>query len=425
VHALGRWLVWNGRRWEFDEMGEVFRRAKGTVMSIYSEAAREPDRERRERIAVHAKHSESERSIKAMIKLAESEASIALHQEALDRDQYLLNLGNGTLELRAVELRLHKREDMITKVIPVDFVAETQAPRWADFLETVLPDPDVRAFVQRAVGYSLTGSTVEQVLFFAWGSGANGKSTFLETLRAALGDYALHTPADTLLTHRDTGIPNDVARLRGARFISAVETEEGKRLAESRVKQLTGGDKISARYMRAEWFEFEPVGKLWLATNHRPEVRGTDNAIWRRIRLIPFNVTIPESDRDPNLREKLLGELPGIVAWAVEGCRLWQRDGLQAPPVIQAAISEYRDGEDVLAAFLDECCVIDSQRLVGAMELYGRYTDWCSENGEDTLSHRRFGEQLSERGFRVEKRGTARRKHRLGLDLRESPKAPP
>jgi putative DNA primase/helicase len=353
-----------------------------------------------------------------MIRLAETEPGIPLSSEDLDRDTWALNVSNGTLHLRTGELRPHRRADLISRLISIDYIAAAQAPRWGAFLEKVLPDPDVRSFVQRAVGYSLTGSTREQVLFMPWGAGANGKSTLLETLRVLLGDYAAHTPADTLMAQRETGVPNDVARLRGVRFITCIETEAGKRLAEARVKQLTGGDRISARYMRGEWFEFELLGKLWLATNHRPAIRGTDDAIWRRIVLIPFMVKIPPAERDGELREKLLGELPGVLAWAIEGCRLWLQHGLQAPPSVEAATSEYREGEDQIGDFLAECCITGAGRNISAARLFGAYGSWCAATGEQAVSLKGFGERLGELGYGRQKMGSGRRWHRLGLELR-------
>jgi putative DNA primase/helicase len=407
-----------------DETGEVDRRAKQTVRSIYAEAASEPDSAQRHAIADHGKRSEHVNRIAAMIRLAETEPGIPLSSGDLDRDPWALNMSNGTLDLRTGELRPHRRADLISRSISIEYIAAAQAPRWGAFLEKVLPDPDVRSFVQRAVGYALTGSTREQVLFMPWGSGANGKSTFLETLRLVLGDYAAHTPADTLMARRETGVPNDVARLRGARFITCIETEAGRQLAEARVKQLTGGDKISARYMRGEWFDFEVVGKLWLATNHRPMIRGTDDAIWRRIMLIPFKVKIPPAERDGELREKLRGELPGILAWAIEGCRLWLQHGLQPPPSVEAATSEYREGEDQIGDFLADCCIAGAGKI-SAERVFGAYRDWCAAMGEEPVSQRSLGERLSELGFPRQRIGSGRRWHRLGLELRPDLKLDP
>jgi putative DNA primase/helicase len=254
-------------------------------------------------------------------------------------------------------------------------------------------------FLQRAVGYSLTADIREQCFFLLYGAGSNGKSTFIKTISALFADYARTTPVETLLVRHGNNIPNDVARLKGARFVSAVETEGGKRLAESLVKQLTGGDKVAARFLHREFFEFEPTFKLWLAVNHKPKIRGTDHAIWRRIRLIPFTVTIPDSEQDKDLPEKLREELPGILRWAVEGCLWWQRDGLGTPEVVKAATAGYQTEMDVVGNFLAECTESENGATVTTKELYDSYMRWCEQAGEKPITKRDLGTHLSERGF--------------------------
>jgi putative DNA primase/helicase len=307
---------------------------------------------------------------------------------------------------------------VITKLAPAQYHPDAAAPAWEAFLERVLPAEDLRAFVQRAAGYSATGDTSEQCMFINYGTGANGKSTFQEALSAALGDYAMRTPTEMLLAKRSDGVPNDVARLKGARFVSASETEEGRRLAESRIKDLTGQDTITARFMRAEWFDFEPVHKLWLSTNHKPEIRGTDRAIWRRIRLVPWSVAIPLGEQDKKLPQKLRSELPGILAWIMRGCFEWQRKGLQAPEEVRRATVEYRAEMDVVGAFLAECCAVGSDQDVSAADLYKAYGEWCKDTGEAQMKQRRFGGQLTERGVFEHYRGGKSGGHRWrGLDL--------
>src|SRR5918995_719814 len=258
-----RWLVWTGARWEHDEAGRVHRLAKETVRSIYREASNEEDENRRKALAKHARASESETRIRAMVELAKSE--IPASPDHFDADAWLLNTSNGTIDLRTGELREHRREDLITKLAPIEYTPESEAPAWVAFLERVLPSEELRGFVQRAIGYSATGDASEQCMFIHHGPGANGKSTFQETVAAALGDYAMRTPTETLLVKRSGAVPNDVARLKGARFVTASETEEGRRLAEGLVKDLTGQDTISARFMRAEWFDFKPTHALHLS----------------------------------------------------------------------------------------------------------------------------------------------------------------
>lgn len=394
------WLIWDGLRWAPDDSGAVDRLAKATVRSIYNEAAHCEDEDLRPKIAGHARSSESEMRIKAMIGLAKTEAAIAVRPNDLDRDPWLLNLKNGTLNLRTAELYPHKREDLITRVISQDYSPESPCLTWRKFLEQITAgDQELMQFLQKAVGYSLSGNTREQCLFILYGTGANGKSTFLNIVSCLMGEYAKQTRSETLMIKRGDQIPNDVARLAGARFVSAVETENARRLAESLVKQMTGGDRMTARFLHREFFEFDPEFKLWLAVNHKPKITGTDHAIWRRVRLVPFGVTIPESKRDPDLGEKLKQELPGILTWAVAGCRLWQAEGIKSPKAIEAATCDYRSESDTIATFLDECCRLGPSYEVSKGELYQAYMEWCKKSGEVADCKREFGTKLTEKGF--------------------------
>ena len=399
-----KWLVWDGKRWVKDDTGEVYRLAKETVSSIYQEAAAAPNDETRKELGKHATRSEAGARIKEMVDLARSDVPVM--PDELDASPDLLNTESGTIDLRTGELREHRREDLITKIAPTTYRPDAAAPTWEAFLERVLPGEDLRAFVQRAVGYSATGDTSEQCMFINHGGGANGKSTFQEAIAAALGDYAMRAPTEMLLAKRSDGVPNDVARLKGARFVSASETEEGRRLAESRIKDLTGQDTITARFMKAEWFDFAPTHKLWLSTNHKPEIRGTDAAIWRRIRLVPWAVTIPPAEQDKKLPIALRHELAGILAWVVRGCLQWRREGLQAPDEVRKATGEYRAEMDVLAGFLVECCELDTGHWEYAKDLYECYKRWCDENGERPEPQRKFGGRLGERGFQRDRGGS-------------------
>jgi len=394
------WLTWTGQRWEQDVSGVVERLAKATVRAIYREAAVCDDKDLREKIASHAQRSESDARIKAMIALARTEEEVIVRQADLDTDRWLLNVDNGSVNLKTGELRAHRREDLVTKVVPIAFDPEAVCPTWLCFLERVADgNQDLIRFVQKSVGYSLSGDTREQCFFILHGTGANGKSTFISVVSALLGDYAKQTRTETLMAKRGDQIPNDIARLAGARIVSAIETEGGRRLAESLVKQMTGGDHMTARFLHREFFEFEPTFKLWLAVNHKPRIVGTDHAIWRRIRLIPFAVTILENERDPDLSEKLKEELPGILAWAVRGCLAWQTQGLNPPKSITAATDQYRNESDVIASFLDECCKKGPDYEVRKAELYEHYMEWCQKSGERPLSKKEFGSRLMEKGF--------------------------
>ena len=397
-YPWGQWLTWSAGRWAPDEQGLVEHLAKQILRRQLARAAQiEDDRERTKRIR-ELMAAERASRIRGCLELARSEPAIPVLPSALDADQWALNLLNGTIDLRTAQLRPHRRGDLLTRQAPVEHNKNAAAPVWDAFLTRALPDPDVRAFAQRAAGYSLTGNTNEQILLILYGSGANGKSTFLELLLHLLGDYAQQAPPETFLAKHD-GIPNDVARLRGARFVSAVEVGEGRRLNEPLIKRMTGGDTMTARFMRQEYFEFEPQFTPWLATNHKPEIRGTDEAIWRRIRLIPFTETIPLPERDPELKSKLRNELPGILNWALSGCLDWQNDGLAAPAAVTAATKEYRDDQDLLGAFITDTCDETPTNRCLAAPLYTAYRAWAKENGDEPLTSQSLGRRLTERGY--------------------------
>lgn len=409
------WVVWDGKRWARDWTREVHRRAELTVRSIYADASKVEESERRKAIANHAKRSESATRVREMLELAKAKTWAT--PEEFDRDNYLLTVANGTLDLRTGELREHRREDRITKLADVPYDPDAKAPIFERFLGRIMPSEEVRAFLQRAAGYSATGDASERALFINHGTGDNGKSTLQEVLAAALGEYAMAASADTFLAKRPGTIPNDVARLKGARYVRASETGEGRRLDEALIKSMTGNEEISARHLYGESFDFKPTHKIWLSTNHKPEIRGTDNGIWNRIRFVPFAEKITEKEKDPKLPEKLKGELPGVLAWIVRGAIAWWAGGLQAPEAVRAATSEYREEMDTLAAFVSECCVEGQNHSVQAKPLYDAYTGWCEENGERYEKSKRFYQQLIERGYEKDKDGRGRVRY-YGLALR-------
>ncbi len=318
------------------------------------------------------------------------------------RNPWLFNCLNGTINLKTGKLQPHNREDRLTKLAPWKYDPTVQCPHWQDHLNKVMAqNRDMVNFMQPALGYSLTGITDERVMFIEYGEGANGKSLTNDVITLALGDYAARTPTETLLVKiYDGGIPNVVARLNGTRFVNASEVEAGRRLAESQIKDLTGGDKIAARFMRAEWFEFYPLFKIWLSTNHKPVIRGTDNAIWDRIRLIPFTVRFEGKDKIPKneLIETFKNEMPGILAWLVQGCLEWQRQGLNPPEKVTDATTDYRSEMDIVGNFILECCLQVKTAECRANALYTRYLQWCEENGDKPMSNKLFGQALTERG---------------------------
>lgn len=416
-HPFARWLVWDGGRWQQDDLGEVERRQKEVLDALLFDAVRETEGKERSGRMKHLLRSQSAPRIRAAIDLARSEPGIAILPDHLDRDDWLFNVANGTIDLRTGDFRDHRRGDLISKSSPVRYDPDAVAPLWHRTLETVLPDADVRRYLQRLIGYALTGTTGEQILAMLYGGGANGKTTITEQFRLLLGDYAMQAPAETFIERRGDSIPNDVARLRGARLVLATELAEGRRLNEVLVKRLTGGDTITARFMRAEWFEFQPKFTPILVTNHRPEVRGTDEAIWRRIRLIPFMVTIPADERDPDLPGRLRSELSGILNWALEGCAAWQRDGLGLPDAVAAATTSYRSDSDAVGRFLDERCSLSPEAMTAAAELHAAYKQWAEANGEPELKPKTFGVRLSERGLQAHRTNSAR--WWIGVELHE------
>ncbi len=418
-HPWNRWLVWDGRRWNVDDTAAVVTFAKETALSIYAEAATESNEDRRKQLAKHAITSERAERLAAMVKLATSEPGVPVLPDDLDRDPWLLNLENGRLDLRSGELRPHDPAELLTKLAPVHFRSEAHCPLFFSFLDRIMAGRlPLIEFLQRTFGYALTGTTRERCLWIFWGGGDNGKSTLLETIGAVLGDYAATTPPRTLMAKRDDGVPNDVARLKGSRFVAAVETAESRRLDVELVKRMTGGiDKLSARFMRGEWFDFQPSFKLFLATNHKPVVKDTTESIWRRIKLVPFTVSIPEHEQDKTLPEKLRAELPGVLNWLLDGCLAWQREGLGVPPEVASATASYRSEMDSLAQFFDDACVTDPKAWVMSADLYKEYRDWCEANGEQPLTQTKLGTALAEKGL-DRKRATDGRVQWFGVGLK-------
>lgn len=414
------WLAWDGLRWHRDADGELLRRAKETTRGIYTEARSETDEQKRQALAKHAVRSEGSSKVNAMIYLAQSEPGIPVQPDTLDSDPWLLNVLNGTLDLRTGKLLPHHRNRLCTKLAPVSYKKDATCPLWLQFLRDIMNGNQALInFLQRAVGYSLTAFTQERALFFLHGTGRNGKTTFLETLQAILGDYAEAAEFSSFLVLKhDNNIRNDIAKLKGARFVSSIETKEGSRFDVSTVKQLTGGDTITARFLYGEFFNFRPVFKLWLAANHKPAIRDTTDSTWDRVKLIPFLVRFNRPDLQ--LPKKLKAELPGILTWAVQGCLEWQQFGLGEPAEVIEATKAYRIEMDVLAGFLADCCILHPNAESTAKELYEAYKTWCENNGETAISQRMFGGRLSERELDRSQKGGGIRVWK-GISLRNYP----
>jgi putative DNA primase/helicase len=393
-----KWFFWDGTQWVIDREQYLVQLAKFTVRGIYAEAARIEQEELRKATAQWARRSERAVSITAMLKLAESEPGIPVLPEELDSDRWLLNCLNCTIDLRSGDPMQHRRDCLITKAAPVEYDPGAECRRWMLFLKEVFaPHPDIIPFIQRAVGYSLTGDTREECLFLLWGTGRNGKGTFIKTVASMLGDYAGTADFSTFVRSRNEGGPrDDVANMKGKRFVSAQEAREGSALAESLIKWVTGGDRVRARRLYENSYEFDPTHKIWLATNHKPVIRGTDPAIWSRIKLVPFEVSF-EGREDKTLKETLQAELPGVLAWAVQGCRQWKCEGLSFPESVLSATQVYRHESDQVARFIEESCELDPRNRVKGRVLYQRYRKWAEDTGETPSSEKAFGSRITQR----------------------------
>ena len=393
-----KWLVWDGRRFRIDDMNEVPRIAQDVALSIKKEAFDIQDEEERDAALKFANSCQDSKKLNSMMSLAGTQKEICVAIDDLDAGIWLLNCGNGTLNLQTGALTAFDRSNLLTKAIDTNYDPSAKCPQWIDFLDQVLAfDDEMVAFIQKAVGYTLTGSTKEQVLFFLHGIGRNGKSTFIGIIRSLLGEYGRTTRPDTLMKKKDEGVANDIARLKGARIVTSPEIEKDRKLNESKIKDLTGDDMISARFLFSEDFEFAPTFKIWMYGNHEPGIDGTDDGIWRRWLPIPFTVQISEDKIDYDLRDKLLDELPGILAWAVEGCLRWQKEGLGRPKSVTDAASEYRESVDVIGAFLKECTERTPSINVPARRLWQAYREWAKLTGNKDMAENSFGREMTYR----------------------------
>ena len=404
-----KWLWYDSRKWCYDNEGMRERMADRAIEAMkaeakfYIQADEENGGDMAKAFEKHMKKSRFYNSRISMLNMVQHHVPVLPFQ--LDRYKMVLNTPSGVLNLKSGELKEHKPEYYLTKITPVEFSENAECPKWLEFLNEIFDgDKDLIRYIQKAVGYTLTGSTAEQCAFFLYGTGKNGKSTFLDIIRDVFGDYAANIQPETIMVKSNTGgnANSDIARLKGARLVTSVEPNEGVRINEGLLKQLTGDDPVTARKLYSEEFEFKPEFKLWIATNHKPIIRGTDMGIWRRIHMIPFTVQIPEEKVDKNLKHKLKAEMTGIFKWCVDGCLMWQREGLKMPKAVLDSVREYRREMDVISAFIEDKCQIGGS--VQSSVLYAAYSSWAEENNEYRMSATKFGLEIAKRFEKIKGR---------------------
>lgn len=421
VAHWGRWLFYGGQRWLMDEQLEHMTRSRGflrdkaeTVEKWAEGRAAKMGAKDGEKLRTWAKTTgvslRSAQTVAQVVGLARSNSEQVASVAQWDSDPWALGTPKGVVDLRTGELRSARPEDYITKSCAVAPASQgTVASLWHKFLSRITDnDEEIQLYLQRFVGYALTGDTREHAFAFGHGKGANGKSVFLATIKGLMGDYACSIPTEMLVVSKNERHPTELARLRGARLAIGNETEQGTRWAESRIKSLTGGDPIAARFMREDFFEFQPSFKLFVVGNHRPSLRGVDEAMRRRLHFVPFGVTIPADERDPLLTEKLRAEYPAILRWAIDGCLAWQEQGLNPPPGILSATGQYFEAEDSFSQWMEECVERDPQAFCPAGSLFTSWKTWAERAGEFTGSQKKFSQTMAEVGFSPKKSGGVR-----------------
>jgi putative DNA primase/helicase len=400
--AWKKWLVWDGRRWEVDKIGAVNEKAKDVLREMRKMMREAGDMRKVLRLDLdeyskHVRRSEGKYKLSAMIELAQTVRPIPVTTEQLDADPWLLNCPNGTIDLRAGKIREHRREDLLTKLIRVEYDPEAKCPTFDKFLAKIMNGSKALIeYLERVIGYCLTGDVGEKAIFVLFGEGNNGKTTFLEAIRHVLADYAGQVPIQSLMKKNwGEGIPNDIAQLQGKRFVTSSETESGSELAVAKIKNLVGLATLQARFLYQEFFEFTPTFKILMDCNHKPVIRGHDPAIWNRLKFIPFTVTIPDDDIDRAMGAKLRAEAPGILAWAVRGCLKWQRRGLDEPKEVRQATQSHRREMDTIGRFIGERCEVGRDFRETKARLHLFYENWCQQAGEQPESKKAFGTALA------------------------------
>lgn len=428
----GSWMLWSGTHWEPDAKGDARNRMVKVakhILNVDAEvhrlASKEPDdwdaiqmrKLKKEGRRLHEVHA-----LEAGLKLASCRPELATLTSQFDMNPMEFNCLSGVIDLGTGALLPHTPKHLNTHIAPVALAAAgTECRRWMQFIDEVMcGDKELVAYLQRVMGYVLTGRMDEQCFFVFYGCGSNGKSTFINTIRELMGSYAKQVEVSTFMdTGRNDGLRNDLAALAGRRFVVSPEGKQGAALDESTVKAFTGGDALSVRFLHKEYFELQPVGKIVLATNYKPVVRGTDNGIWRRMRLVPFLASFDASQADKGLADKLKAELPAILRWAVEGAKLWHQHGLGAPQAVVKATLEYRSAMDILQTFIDERCEKSHEAKEGSQAMYDAYTAWCASAGiRFPQKQAAFNLQLEERGFLRKK--TSAQNVWMGVRLKSS-----
>ena len=407
-----KWMLYDKIKWTYDNSGIIYHLIDKSIEAMQAEKEwyiqqdiknGDDDKTLEKAFDRHYKKSRSNNSKKALER--EVQHYVPITPNSLDRHKMLLNSPTGVIDLNDFSMRKATPKDYFTKSVNANFDKSAKCPLWDKFLERIFDgDRDLIRYVQKVIGYSLTGSTAEQCAFFLYGTGRNGKSTFLDVIRELFGDYARNIQPETIMIKNNNGINSDIARLKGARLVTTVEPNEGLRLNEGLLKQLTGGDIITARKLYAEEFEFKAEFKLFMATNHKPIIRGTDLGIWRRVHMIPFTVVIPEKEVDRQLTEKLMEELDGIFLWALRGVAMYHKEGLKMPYAVQKAVDEYKKEMDVVSKFLDECTEKAYAKSVKASDLYTAYVNWCKQNGEWQMPNTKFAKEIMEKYDKVRRK---------------------
>lgn len=392
------WKIWNGRYWQNDITRQVKNYAEVIINEMKVQAFQTEDEKERKEKLKNVQKAFSSNGKEAMLKEAQHLEGVPCVNNDFDNKEFMLNCESGIIDLTNGELLDHNKDFLFSKMSPIHLSKDGEPKQWLKFLNQIfLGDQDLVRFIQKAVGYTLTGSIREQSLFILYGDGSNGKTVFLDIVSRLLGDYAVNAQVESILERKGgSNYTSDLARLKGARFVTTGENNEGSKLNEGLIKQLTGGEQITARFLYGTEFEFYPNFKLWLATNHKPIIRGTDTGIWRRIMAIPFKYKVADKDRDKNLIFKLEQELPQILNWALEGCLLWQKEQLEPPTIIRESTQEYKNEMDVISSFIEDCCSIEEWET-NANDLYSEYEKWAKLSNEFVMSKTKFGRELAKK----------------------------